>query len=74
VSDLPKYLPKNPVSRLIREAGAERVSEAAVDSLVYHMEKFAEEVAKRAVELARHAKRKTVTKDDIELAVESVWK
>ncbi len=69
-----KYLPLAPIYRIIKEAGAERVSDSAKIRLAYHLEKFASEVAKQAVDLARHAKRKTVTDKDIELAVSSVWR
>jgi histone H3/H4 len=69
-----KYLPLAPLYRVIKDAGAERVSDAARETLAYHLEKFASEVSKYAVDLARHAKRKTVTEEDIELAVAAVWK
>jgi len=69
-----KHLPLAPVYRIIKEAGAERVSDAAKERLAYYLEKFGAEVAKYAADLARHAKRKTVTDRDIELAVEAVWK
>ncbi len=71
---MPRYLPKAPVARIIKEAGAERVSESATETLVYHLEKFGIEVAKQAAELARHAGRKTVTADDIDLAIQAIWK
>lgn len=67
-------LPVAPMYRIVKEAGAARVSNEAKAKLAYYLEKFAYEVGKQAVELARHAKRKTVTEKDIELAVEAVWK
>ena len=67
-------LPLAPIYRIIKEAGAERVSDDAKEKLAYYLEKFASEVSKYAVDLARHAKRKTVTDKDIELAVEAIWK
>ncbi len=69
-----KHLPLAPIYRIIKEAGAERVSDEAKARLAYYLEKFAHEVSKYAVDLARHAKRKTVTDRDIELAVEAIWK
>lgn len=69
-----RYLPLAPIGRIIREAGAERVSDAAVERLGHYMEKFAMEVGKHAVGLAKHANRKTVTGEDIELAARAVWK
>ena len=61
-------LPIAPVTRLIRNAGAERVSEDASQELIRLLEKEAEKIAVKAVTLAKHAKRKTVTREDIEEA------
>ena len=61
-------LPITPVTRLIRNAGAERVSEDASLELIRLLEKEAEKIAGKAVNLAKHAKRKTVTRADIEEA------
>ena len=58
-------LPIAPVTRLIRNAGAERVSEDASQELIRLLEEEAEKIAVNAVHLARHAKRKTVTRADI---------
>ncbi len=69
-----RYLPLAPVYRIIKSAGAERVSDDARERMVYHLERFAREVGAQAVELAKHAKRKTVTDRDIEMAVEAIWK
>ncbi len=65
-------LPVAPVSRLIREAGARRVSEGARDALAEVLENYGLEVAKEAVEWANHAKRKTVKAEDIKEAVKRV--
>ena len=63
-------LPIAPITRLVRKAGAERVSEEASVALVEILEEKAEEIAKKAVSLAKHAGRKTVKKEDIIEAVE----
>ena len=65
-------LPVAPVSRLIREAGAKRVSEGARDALAEILETYGLEVAKEAVGWANHAKRKTVKAEDIKEAVKRV--
>ncbi len=61
-------LPIAPVERLIRKAGAERVSESAAEALTDILEEAAVDISQRAVQLAHHAGRKTVTSDDIKLA------
>ncbi len=58
-------LPIAPVTRIIRNAGAERVSDDASQELIRLLEEEAEKIAVKAVHLARHAKRKTVTREDI---------
>ena len=61
-------LPIAPIDRLIRKAGAERVSEEATHLLRDILEAIAYEIAREAIELARHAGRKTVMADDVKLA------
>lgn len=65
-------LPMAPVGRLIKNAGAQRVSMDAEEALDKALEQWAEEVSTQAVKLAKHAGRKTVKKSDIELAVKEV--
>jgi histone H3/H4 len=60
---------KASVDKLIRKAGAERVSEDASKALAKILEEEAIDVAREAVALAEHAGRKTVKKEDVELAV-----
>ena len=56
------------MERIMRKAGAERVSAGAVEKLAEAMEEYGEKLSREAVELARHAGRKTVKKGDIKLA------
>ncbi|MDV3103143.1 archaeal histone HpkA [Thermococcus waiotapuensis] len=64
-------LPIAPIDRLIRKAGAERVSEDAAKVLAEYLEEYAIEVGKKATEFARHAGRKTVKAEDVRLAVKA---
>jgi len=57
-----------PMERIIKNAGAKRVSEGAKEKLRDIAEEYASGIAERANLLARHANRKTVKKADIILA------
>ena len=57
-----------PMDRLLRKAGARRVSEKAKEALRDVIEEFSDELCKKAVMLAKHAGRTTVKAVDIKLA------
>ena len=61
-------IPKAPIARIIKESGAERVSEDAKAALAEYLEEVARDVAEEANNVAKIAKRKTVKADDIKLA------
>lgn len=65
-------LPIAALDRLIRKAGAERVSEEAALELGKILSEVAIDISKQAIELAKHAKRKTVTAEDVRLATKTM--
>jgi histone H3/H4 len=56
------------VEKLIRTAGAFRVSAGAIDRLNEILTDYGANLAKYSVEIARHNKRKTVKESDVKLA------
>ncbi len=58
------------VEKLIRNAGARRVSADAVDRLNEILSNYTNGLAKYAVEIARHSGRKTVKENDVKLAAQ----
>ncbi len=60
----------NAMEKLLRSAGALRVSEDAKEALAKVLEKKANEVSLKAIKFAEHAGRKTVIDKDIQLATQ----
>ena len=54
--------------RILKKAGAQRVSDESAVELRRVIEEIAEAVAKNAVEMSSHAGRKTVKAEDVKLA------
>ena len=65
-------LPLANMERLLKEGGAERVSEDAKEALAEVLEEYGLEIAKDAILLSEHAGRKTVRKEDVKLAYKRV--
>jgi histone H3/H4 len=67
-------IPFAPIERVIRSAGAQRVSEPAGIELTEILEEYGLDISREAIKLAEHAGRKTVKAEDIKLAKEMVDK
>ena len=63
-------LPRAPVYRVMKKAGAERVSDKAVDKVIEYIEEVIKDITLKAKKAAEKAGRKTVTAEDIEFVVE----
>ncbi len=64
-----KFLPLAAMEKLLKEGGAERVSDRAKVALKNALEDKANEIAVKAIKLSAHAGRKTIKAEDIKLAV-----
>ena len=60
--------------RILKKAGAERVSDESADELRRVIEDVADNIAKNAVDMASHAGRKTIKGEDVKLASKSFSK
>lgn len=60
-------IPLAPFEKLLKEAGAKRVSKSATKAFVEYLEEVGMEIGREASDLARHAGRKTVVDADINL-------
>jgi DNA-binding protein len=64
-----RFLSHNAMDKIMREAGAFRVSDDAKAALANVLEQKALSISEEAKKLAEHAGRKTITEKDIRLAV-----
>ena len=64
-------LPIAAVVRIAKKNGAERVGSDAAEALVVKAEKYIAQLTKESNKLAEHAGRKTIKKEDVDLASKS---
>jgi len=62
----------SPVRKLMKDNGAEMVARDAVDALIDYLEKLAKSMTNKALEMTRHASRKKLTLEDMDLAMKIV--
>lgn len=63
-----KFLPLLPFERILKKAGAKRVSQDALEEFSMVVEEKLYAVAKEAAILAKHAGRKTIIDEDVRIA------
>ncbi len=64
----------SPMYRILKKAGAQRISDGSADELRRILEELASSMARNAVDMASHAGRKTVMAEDVKLASRSFTK
>lgn len=66
-----RLLPLAAMEKILKQCGADRVSDKAKVALKNSVEDLADELAAKAVNLAKHAGRVTVQASDVKLAAKS---
>ena len=67
--DKSRLIPLATMEQLLKRAGAPRVSEEAKQVLKEALEDYAKKISLKAIELSKHAKRRTVLGEDVKMAV-----
>lgn len=62
-------IPNSSIDRIIRKAGAQRVSKSAIAALRSELEDYGIEISKFAIEIANYADKRTIDGADIALAL-----
>ncbi len=63
-----KDIPLAPLERLLRKAGAKRVSKSALKEFAVVLADYAHDLSVEALALAKHAGRKTIVGPDVRMA------
>ncbi len=67
-------IPPHSIGRMFGKMGSLRVSKASKQALAVQLEQWTTEIAKRAVMYMKHARRKTLLEEDVERAIEDVFR
>ena len=62
----------SPLRALMKKAGAQIVSRAAVDKLMDWLEEYAKKLTGCALDIAKHSRRKKVTQGDMRIAIDMI--
>jgi len=62
-------IPLAPIERILHQEGGYRVSEEAAIRLRDIVERFARDIARLSADMARHANRRTVKAEDVDMAL-----
>jgi len=62
------------MNRILKKAGAERVTHESANELRRIVEDIAYEIAKNSIEMAKHAGRRTIRAEDVKLGSKSFSK
>lgn len=66
----PRIITKSALRRLMKEkADAELVASSAIEILMEHLQGLAKDLTTKALKIVENAKRKTITKEDLILAI-----
>jgi len=62
-------IPKAPITRIVKNAGAERISKDAEEKIVEAVETYTANIAAAIIDVAKNAGRKTIQPDDVEVVL-----
>ena len=65
-----KTIPKAPLAKIMQKSGAKRISDNGLDVLSDYLLDYATKISTRAIKIAKHSGRKTVTDADIRISKE----
>jgi len=67
-----RVIPLAAMEKIMKNAGADRVADSAKSALKSVLEEYGEDISRRAIQLSKHAGRKTIKSEDISLATKEI--